>query len=374
MPKALLIDDEVALTAIIARFLQSDGFEVETAISGAEGIRKAIASAPDVIVADVMMPEMDGYEVCRRLRRDPRTTRAAIVILTARGQAIDREIALRAGADAHMSKPYQGKLLVEEIRRLLAARPEIGPPLGQQILVLHLRENAGATTVAANLALALDPGRQLVAAVDLEFGGGQIETQLGLPPTRTWLPDMATVPDQLARGLARHASGAFVLPAPPLNAQPPQPSEIKEILSQLRAWHDFVVIDTALNLGALAPLLFASSPLILLVLAPDATVLRMAQASVAAIRKVGPRGLQVWPVINQVRLGQEGFRQQVEMALKVPVVASLPWAPAECAEALASGRPVVLGRPTSPLGAGLGELARRVAQATTDQPLRRIPR
>jgi len=151
MPKALIIDDEASIATIVGRFLENNGFETEGASSGPEGLQKAVVSRPDVVIMDIMMPEMDGYEVCRRLRSDPRTARALIVALTARGQPIDRQMALRSGADVHMAKPFKGKALAEEVRRLFGDRLCAGPPLGHQILVLRLAEGVGVSGSEARL-------------------------------------------------------------------------------------------------------------------------------------------------------------------------------------------------------------------------------
>jgi CheY-like chemotaxis protein/MinD-like ATPase involved in chromosome partitioning or flagellar assembly len=375
MPKSLVIDDESALTSIIARFLEGAGFEVETATSGSEGLRKAILTQPDVAIVDVMMPEMDGYEVCRRLRRDPRTARTAILVLTARGQSIDREIALRAGADAHVVKPYKGKVLIEEIRQLLAARPNPTPPLGYQILVLRLQEGAGATTVATNLAVSLMGDQERMAVVaDLVFHDGQIENMLGLPPTKSWEEVLGGDSDLLAGHLVRHESGLFALPAPPPGASSPDPEEVVRILGMLREWHDYVVIDTPFNLGALAPVMLGSSPLVILLLTPDPSALQTASSSMAALKRLGNRTQQVLPVLSMVDANRESLTRQVEAELRMPVATVLPWSPQECAGAVSSGKPVVLSYPDSPIAQAFQTLTRQVIRVVGTQPLRRIPR
>ena len=97
MPKVLVIDDEPSLATIVSRFLEDAGFEVETATSGLEGLEKATTLRPDAVILDIMMPDMDGYEVCRHLRRDPRTARTVVMALTARGQSVDKQAAFSAG-------------------------------------------------------------------------------------------------------------------------------------------------------------------------------------------------------------------------------------------------------------------------------------
>jgi pilus assembly protein CpaE len=317
---------------------------------------------------------MDGYEVCRRLRRDPRTSRVAIVVLTARGQLVDKQIALRAGADAHVSKPYKGRDLVDLIETLLVGREATSQHAGQQVVVLRLTEGAGATTIAVNLAACLQgSGGSPVAIVDAVLHGGQVEHRLGLPPMWEWAAGDAKDPDVVAGRLVRHKSGVWVLPAPPANITPPVPGDVANMLRILSKWHDYVVIDTPFHLGSLAPVLVHSAHLVLLVLEPEVSVLRSAPASIAAIQKLAGRSLSVWPVVNKAVAGGEVLRQQLEQALRQPVMAMLPSDPVASAEALMTNCPVVLGAPDSPLTAGICDLAASVQKAIAAHPLRRIP-
>jgi pilus assembly protein CpaE len=364
MPNALVIDDEAPLTTIVGRFLERAGFGVETATSGREGLHKAVAESPDVIIVDVMMPEMDGYEVCRRLRADPRTARASILVLTARGQFVDRQMALQAGADAYAVKPFNGKALVQQIEDLLGGKQPVDTALGCQILVLRLKDGAGATTLATNLALCL-AGEQgsLSVVVDMVLPGGQVGERLGLTAATSWVELVSRGADGLASHLVRHASGLFALPAPLAGTKRElDPATAVQLLQVLRSWYDFVVLDTPRDLGALAPVLLKSSWLVLLLLTPDATVVRTAQASLAAIRHVGNRGLQVWPVLNMVHAEQQGIQQQVEKALGMPVAAVLPWSPQECARAIAESNPVVISQPESALARGVQGLGGRIVE------------
>jgi pilus assembly protein CpaE len=364
MPNVLVIDDEASLTMIVGRFLEKVGFRVEAATSGPEGLRKAVISFPDVIIVDVMMPEMDGYEVCRRLRSDPRTASASILVLTARGQSIDKQMALQAGADAYATKPFNGKVLVQQVLDLVAARPRFGTSLGCQILVLRLKEGVGATTLATNLALCLAAeNRHLTAVVDMVLPGGQVGDRLGLPSATFWPEFLVLDADDLAAHMVRHPTGLFALPAPPPKWQGElDPAAIGPLLQKLRGWHDFIVLDTPRNLGALAPGLLKTSWLVLLLLTPDPAVLQTAQASLAVIGRLGNKGLQVWPVLNMVNSESDAVQQQAEKALGLPVIAVLPWSPQECARAVADHSPVVLSYPESPLSTGVWNLGQHIVQ------------
>ena len=101
----LVVDDEPDVLDLVSYNLGQAGFAVETAADGAEGLRKARSAAPDLILLDLMLPEMDGLEVCKLLRRDPKTSAIPIIMLTARAGEIDRIIGLELGATDYVPKP-----------------------------------------------------------------------------------------------------------------------------------------------------------------------------------------------------------------------------------------------------------------------------
>jgi CheY-like chemotaxis protein/MinD-like ATPase involved in chromosome partitioning or flagellar assembly len=366
MPSVLVIDDEASLIAIVGRFLRKEGFRVLAATSGQEGLRKAVAESPDVVIVDIMMPEMDGYEVCRRLRADPRTARSRILVLTARSQRIDEQMAMQAGADDYIAKPFSGTVLVEQVQDLLHAMPQFGRSLGSQILILRLKGGIGATTLACNLGVCLAAEKGCLTVVaDMVLPGGQIGERLGLPSSVSWLESTAQGAEGLVACTVRHSSGLFALPAPPaLRSSTVTPSVTSDLLQRLRGWYDFVVLDTPLNLSGLAPVLLGSSWLVLLLLVPDPGALRAARASLVALRRLSRRGLQVWPVLNMVDSDPSGVQRQVEQALGLRVAAVLPWSPRECSRAVSDHTPEVLSCPESLLARRLRVLSRRAVRAT----------
>ena len=114
--RALVVDDEPALVRVVAAYLTRDGFEVVTASDGVEALALARASTFDVIVLDVMMPGIDGLEVCRRLRT---FTDAYVLLLTARAEEIDTLLGFSVGADDYLTKPFAPRVLLARIRSLL---------------------------------------------------------------------------------------------------------------------------------------------------------------------------------------------------------------------------------------------------------------
>ncbi len=115
----LVIEDEEAISDTLSYNLQKEGFEVLIADDGASGIEKARATMPDLIVLDLMMPGMDGFQVCQTLRSDPATEHIKILMLTARGEESDEIIGFNMGADDYVTKPFKMKPLVHRLRALL---------------------------------------------------------------------------------------------------------------------------------------------------------------------------------------------------------------------------------------------------------------
>ncbi len=119
-PKILVVDDEPEAVELVEFNLKQAGFDVMTAEDGAEALKKARASLPSLVVLDLMMPEMDGLEVCKMLRRDPATAALPIIMLTAKAAEIDRILGLELGADDYITKPFSPRELVLRIRKILA--------------------------------------------------------------------------------------------------------------------------------------------------------------------------------------------------------------------------------------------------------------
>lgn len=113
--RVLVVDDDPLVRNLLRAVLNDADFDLEEARDGSEALKLVAENAPDVIVLDVMMPGMNGYEVCRTLRADPRLDASRIVILTARDTAADREESKLAGADAFFAKPFSPLDLIESV-------------------------------------------------------------------------------------------------------------------------------------------------------------------------------------------------------------------------------------------------------------------
>lgn len=117
--KVLVVDDEPEAVELVEFNLKAAGYEVATASDGAEALNKARRIQPNLVILDVMMPEIDGMEVCKLLRRDPATSTIPIIMLTAKASEVDRVLGLELGADDYVVKPFSPRELVLRVKKLL---------------------------------------------------------------------------------------------------------------------------------------------------------------------------------------------------------------------------------------------------------------
>ena len=117
--KILVVDDSVFLQSLLKDRLQSEGFDIVQAFDGREGLEKVKKEAFDLVLLDVKMPYVDGFEVCRRIKADPAIKMIPVMFLTVMAQKADIETGIAAGAEAYFTKPYESGELLKEVKKLL---------------------------------------------------------------------------------------------------------------------------------------------------------------------------------------------------------------------------------------------------------------
>lgn len=186
MATILVVDDERNIVQLISLYLQGEGFRVETATNGRAALEAVREISPDLVILDLMMPEMDGWDVCRRLRQD---NDVPIIMLTARGDDVDKIVGLELGADDYLTKPFNPRELVARVKAVLR-RTE--PPVRQRLLrvgdltidaerhevmvagrpvELRPREFELLSTLARNPRMVFDRDRLLKLAWGYDFSG-----------------------------------------------------------------------------------------------------------------------------------------------------------------------------------------------------------
>ncbi len=122
--KILVIEDDPNALRLVEYTLEQEGYKVITASDGLEGLRKAQNEHPDLIILDIMLPGLDGYEVCQQLRQKPETAKLPILMLSAKAREIDKDTGLKIGADDYLAKPADPSMIVAKVRTLLASTKE----------------------------------------------------------------------------------------------------------------------------------------------------------------------------------------------------------------------------------------------------------
>jgi len=117
--RILVVDDEIYIVHILDFSLGMEGYEVLTALDGEQALEKARTEKPDLIVLDIMMPKLDGYETCKRLKADPETKDLPVILLSAKGRNVDQKVGFEVGADDYITKPFSPRKLVERINAIL---------------------------------------------------------------------------------------------------------------------------------------------------------------------------------------------------------------------------------------------------------------
>ena len=118
----LVIDDEPYILRSLSYLLQREGYTVQTAANGEEGLERVRNLRPPLVFLDIMMPRMNGYEVCEQVKQDPSLEGTYVIMLSAKGQQIDRERGLLGGADEYMTKPFSPREVAHRVRQILAER------------------------------------------------------------------------------------------------------------------------------------------------------------------------------------------------------------------------------------------------------------
>jgi twitching motility two-component system response regulator PilH len=119
MSTVLIVEDSIAQREMITDLLKASGLTVSIASDGVEALEAILSEPPDLVVLDIVMPRMNGYEVCRRLKSDPKTQNVPVVMCSSKGEEFDRYWGMKQGADAYIAKPFQPTELVGTVKQLL---------------------------------------------------------------------------------------------------------------------------------------------------------------------------------------------------------------------------------------------------------------
>ena len=247
--RILIVDDDPELSRMIGFILQKSGYEVETANNGKDGLAKADEVRPDLVILDVMMPDMSGIEVCQKLRDKPVTRSVPIIMLSALADIDAKLSGFQVGADDYIPKPVNAKELIARIQALLM-RARIKPPTSARtIAMIGAKGGIGVTTTAVNIGAALAKQDKKTVLFDCRSSGGALTQLLRLKAETDFSNLLALNATQIRRPeiercFVKHASGLNLLMSP-LNAHKQEltTGHVETIFDTLANRMDFILID-----------------------------------------------------------------------------------------------------------------------------------
>lgn len=381
MTKILIVDDELESVKLVGLMLQRHGYEIAAAQTGAQAMSKAISENPDLVILDVMMPDIDGYEVCRRLRANPATADLPIIMFTAKTQVDEKVAGFQAGADDYLTKPIHPDELTSRVEAVLlrsARRPAGDQPAvtAKVFCFLGSKGGAGVSTLAVNVAIALAQGPakdKKVLLADLRSGLATASMQLGLrrhgalaqlldqPIGRI---DARTVEAQLDE----HSTGVLVLSGqiePPGVATPVFPSHAEVIVRHLGALADYVLLDLGVGLDETNRRILLGCYQVIVPVEPQRVSLTLAKALLDEMTqslKLARHRIKI-VLVNKSPTATTFTKDKVEEMLQYDLTGLITPAPDLSFQAADRGIPMVMIQPTSLVAQQFRSLAERLADA-----------
>jgi len=367
--KILVIEDDPSALRLIKYTLQQEGYEVLTVPDGLKGLRKARSEPPDLIIIDIMLPGIDGFEVCHRLRVEPQTARLPILMVSAKSREIDKATGLAVGANDYISKPADPSEIISRVGRLLAGKTAVRP---EMVAFVGSKRGVGTTTLVVNVAIALSQGGKRVIVVDLCPYGGSIAGYLGLEPGGTITELLMKPIDAITRGdleaaLAVHHTEVKVLAIPRWSGEEAEisPSDVSLLVGRFREMTDYLLVDLPFQPSNAARMVLSQCDLAVIVTDSQADALPSVKSTASVLGLLG---------ISRERLGtvvidREGMfpewqlakmRSTVEHSAGAQLLGIIPYDTRVYLELVPGSTPVILSSPDCPMAGAVRGVAQHI--------------
>ena len=364
--KILIIDDDLDTLRLVGLMLQRQGYQISAATNGQQGLDKAFEEDPDLILLDVMMPDMDGYEVTRRLRQNPSTMETPVLMFTAKTQLDDKVTGFEVGANDYLTKPTHPAELQARVKTLLSRVSEKKGEDGSRrdetrgyvIGVLGARGGLGVTTLAVNLGAGLHTRtKSEVIVAEMLPGQGALALDLGVTNSKG-LVDLLSLSklseitrDSVRESLVHHMSGMKLL----LASDRPrdmhlinQTANYETIISRLAGLARFVVLDLGVGLQPFAEKILRHCDETLIILEGVPNTIIHTRALMDDIAALGLPQKTINVVLNnRIRSDTQLPASQVQTKLDHEIISTLTPAPELFVQATRVQTPAVLCQPES---------------------------
>jgi pilus assembly protein CpaE len=364
--KILIVDDDLDTLRLVGLMLQRQGYQISAATNGQQGLDKAFEENPDLILLDVMMPDMDGYEVTRRLRQNPSTANTPILMFTAKTQLDDKVAGFEVGVNDYLTKPTHPSELQARVKSLLARVSEKKPAgsssrdegQGYVIGILAPRGGLGVTTLTVNLAAGLhNKTKSEVIAAEMLPGQGTMGLEMGITASKG-LVDLLSInnivefsKDKVRESLTPHGSGVKFLLA---SDRPRDMHLISQVvnyettLSTLTGLARFVVLDLGVGIQPFAQKILPLCDEVLIILEGAPNTIIHTKALIDDITSMGVNKKNVNVVLNnRIRSDTQLPSSQVQTKLDHEIISTLTPAPELFVQATRMQTPAILCQPDS---------------------------
>ena len=379
--KILIVDDDLDTLRLVGLMLQRQGYQISAATNGQQGLDKAFEDDPDLILLDVMMPDMDGYEVTRRLRQNPSTAETPIMMFTAKAQLDDKVVGFEVGVNDYLTKPTHPSELQARVKTLLARTSDKKTKVvesnngekGYVIGVVGARGGLGTTMLASNLAAGLlNKTRSDVIVAEMLPGQGVLALELGLDSAKG-LVDLLSIAkaseltkDRVNSALTNHISGLNIL----LSSDRPrdmhlvnQVDNYETLVKRLAELARFVVLDLGMGIQSFATKVLPLCDEVLIMLEGVPNTIIHTKSLIEDIASFGVHKRNVNVVLNnRVRSDTQLPSSQVQSKLEHDIIGTLTPAPELFVQAARMQSPAILCQPESLTARQVGKLVEFITE------------
>jgi DNA-binding response OmpR family regulator len=367
--KILVIEDDAIALRLIEYTLRKEGYEVLQAKNGLEGISKTQSEEPDLIILDIMLPGMDGFEVCHRLRGESQTAHLPILMLSGKAQEADKAVGMKVGADDYVTKPVAPRDLVRRVESLLARKAATKSKI---IAFLGTKEGVGTTTMVINVAVTLSQKGKRVIVADICPCNGNLTDYLGLKAGKS-IAELLAKPmhtikhRELEAALAVHNTGVRVLaiPQPTKGVKELSPTNVNSLFGKMREVADYLLLDLSSPLTSLGKATLTKCDLVVIVTDFKAGALPDLKTATTLLQKLGVAKERLGAVLidREATFPEKALSNMksiIMMNAKVNLLGVIPYETKASLEAVHGTAPLILSDPNSPMAWSIREVASHI--------------
>ncbi len=367
--RILVIEDDPIAMRMTEYILKKRGYQVLTAANGLEGLQIARKEEPDLIILNVMLPGIDGLEVCHRLRAEKQAAQPLVLMHSGKAQQTDITNGLNMGADDYLTKPAAPSEIVSRVESLLAQKAAAN---SKTVVFVGSNKKVGTTTVVVNVAIALAQMGKRVMAVDLCPDDGSIAGHLGIKPQDTIRHLLKTPVNSHGRrviepSLALHETGVGVLRIrqPAAETEDMMPDNIDLPFGRFQEATDYFLVDLPFQPTAVTRALLSKCDLAVIVSDSTTEALTGVKSTITILRFLGIPTKRIGAVVTDPagtfsQKDLPSIKSYIEPNIAVSIWGIIPYETGATKAPSSGGQSIMLSSPDCPMACSIKELAQRI--------------